>query len=123
MCYSLHETRILNDNLLRDRVLVWGGTTSLAMAKAVALFHSVDKARGRGVVSHALEARMGCTFLRTEATFLHWLSQIVLRKADHGAKPPQWDIAPPSFFHMLKWKSRDCHPENPYKNGATSSLF
>ena len=98
VCSTLHEARILCDSLLGDGFLVWGWAASPAMAKVVALFQIVDKARNRGVVSHALEARMGRAFLRSEATFLQWLGEVLSKKAEHGARPPPWDVAPPSFF-------------------------
>ena len=49
MCSTPHEAGILCDSLLGDRFLVWGWAASPAMAKAVALFHIVDKARNGGV--------------------------------------------------------------------------
>ena len=113
VCSTLHEARILRDSLLGDRFLVWGWAASPAMAKAVALFQIVDKSTNRGVVPHALEARMGRAFLRSKATFLQWPGEVLPRKAEHGATPPPWDVAPPSFFNVLKWKSQECHPETP----------
>ena len=113
VCSTLHKARILRDSLLGERFLVGGWAASPAMAKAVALFHIVDKARNRGVVSHALEACMGRAFLRSEISFLQWLGEVLSKTADHGATPPSWDVAPPSFFNMLKWKSQECHPETP----------
>ena len=118
VCSRLHEARNLRDSLLGDRFLVLGWAASPATAKAVALFHIVDKARNRGVVSHAPEARMGRAFLPSERSFLQWLEEVLSKTTDHGATPPSWDVAPPSFFNMLKWKSQECHPDIPCLNGA-----
>ena len=65
------------------------------------------------MVSHALEARTGRASLRSEASFLQWLGEVLSKKAVHNATPPSWDVAPPSFLNMLKWKSQECHPETP----------
>ena len=56
---------------------------------------------------------MGRAFLRSEATFLQLLVGVLSKKAKHGTTPPPWDVAPPSFFNRLEWKSQYCHPDTP----------
>ena len=66
------------------------------------------------MVSPVIEARKGRAFLRSEPTFLQWLVEVLSKKAEHGATPPLWDVAPLCFFNMPKWKSQECHSETPF---------
>ena len=113
MCSVLYEQRILQDILLGDMFIVWGWAPSASHAKVVALFHIVDKANRPGVVAHSLDAQLGRAVMRSEACILKWLHTTIPKAGGQAATNSRWESAPPSFFNMLKWKSKECHTERP----------